>query len=148
MTKTNGELSHELILQIIKTRRAFRQSVQRQLKLNNVDMTFEMLQVMHRLWQQQGISQQQLAIQTSKDKACLTNLIKNLVKKGWVVRSENESDRRHKIINLTDKGEAMAGIVRPIMDGIYSESGSKMDNGQMLQCLGCLEKLGDIFNEI
>ena len=85
----NNETAHELILQILKTRMTFRQTIQRVLRTNNVDMTFEMLQVMHRLWKKPGVSQQYLAEQTAKDKACLTNLINNLEKKGWV-----EPDRR------------------------------------------------------
>ena len=54
----NNETAHELILQILKTRMTFRQTIQRVLKTNNVDMTFEMLQVMHRLWKKPGVSQQ------------------------------------------------------------------------------------------
>lgn len=37
------------MLQIIRTRQAFRQTVQRMLRSHNVEMTFEMLQVMYRL---------------------------------------------------------------------------------------------------
>lgn len=85
----NNETAHELILQILKTRMTFRQTIQRVLRTNNVDMTFEMLQVMHRLWKKPGVSQQYLAEQTAKDKACLTNLINNLEKKGWVERRGN-----------------------------------------------------------
>ena len=78
---TDSELAHELNLLILKTRMTFRQTIQRLLKRNNVDMTFEMLQVMHCLWKEQGVSQQTLAEKTAKDKACLTNLINNLEKK-------------------------------------------------------------------
>lgn len=53
----NNETAHELILQILKTRMTFRQTIQRVLRTNNVDMTFEMLQVMHRLWKKPGVSQ-------------------------------------------------------------------------------------------
>ena len=95
-----NEAAHELVLQILKTRMTFRQTIQRVLKSNNVDMTFEMLQVMHRLWKKPGVSQQYLAEQTAKDKACLTNLINNLEKKGWVERREDPSDRRNKQIHL------------------------------------------------
>ena len=87
----NNETAHELILQILKTRMTFRQTIQRVLRTNNVDMTFEMLQVMYRLWKKPGVSQQYLAEQTAKDKACLTNLINNLEKKGWVERRGNGS---------------------------------------------------------
>ena len=83
---TNNESARELILQILRTRMAFRQTLQRVLKRHNVDMTFEMLQVMNCLWNEQGISQQSLAEKTAKDKACLTNLINNLEKKNWVIR--------------------------------------------------------------
>lgn len=47
---TNNESARELILQILRTRMAFRQTLQRVLKRHNVDMTFEMLQVMNCLW--------------------------------------------------------------------------------------------------
>ena len=53
----NNETAHELILQILKTRMTFRQTIQRVLRTNNVDMTFEMLQVMHRLWSASNIWQ-------------------------------------------------------------------------------------------
>ena len=49
---TDSELAHELNLLILKTRMTFRQTIQRLLKRNNVDMTFEMLQVMHCLWKE------------------------------------------------------------------------------------------------
>ena len=60
-TMTNNESARELILQILRTRMAFRQTLQRVLKRHNVDMTFEMLQVMNCLWNEQGISQQSLS---------------------------------------------------------------------------------------
>ena len=90
---TNNESERELVLQTLRTWMAFRQAVQRVLKRHNVDMTFEMLQVMNCLWNKQGISQQSLAEKTAKDKACLTNLINNLEKKNWVIRKETPDQR-------------------------------------------------------
>lgn len=63
---------------------AFRRAMQRTLKDNNAGITFEMLQVLSSLWHEQGITQQALAERTAKDKACLTNLMNNLEKKGYV----------------------------------------------------------------
>lgn len=88
----NNEAAHELILQILKSRITFRQTIQRVLKSNNVDMTFEMLQVMHRLWKTPGVSQQYLAQQTAKDKACRASvaaglssiLLPSTICSGWV----------------------------------------------------------------
>jgi len=70
-----GAEFRELMLQIVRTRMAFRRSMQRTLRKNNAGITFEMLQVLSSLWHEQGISQQILAERIAKDKACLTNLI-------------------------------------------------------------------------
>ncbi len=145
---TNSEQAHELMLQMIRTRRTFRQAVQRMLRSHNVEMTFEMLQVMHRLWEQQGISQQQLAQLTSKDKASLTNLINNLVRKGWVTRREDAADRRSRLIFLTATGKALAGIVKPILKEIYDRTGERMNTGEMILATACLGKLHGILDEI
>ena len=76
-----GAEFRELMLQIVRTRMAFRRSMQRTLRKNNAVITFEMLQVLSSLWHEQGISQQILAERIAKDKACLTNLMNNLRRK-------------------------------------------------------------------
>ena len=65
-----GAEFRELMLQIVRTRMAFRRSMQRTLRKNNAGITFEMLQVLSSLWHEQGISQQILAERIAKDKAC------------------------------------------------------------------------------
>lgn len=100
-----GAEFRELMLQIVRTRMAFRRSMQRTLRKNNAGITFEMLQVLSSLWHEQGISQQILAERIAKDKACLTNLMNNLEKKGYVYRREDPADRRNKLVFLTPEGE-------------------------------------------
>lgn len=145
---TNSESAHELSLLVLKTRMSFRQVVQRQLKQNNIDMTFEMLQIMHRLWTEQGVSQQNLAEKTAKDKACLTNLINNLEKKDWVTRKEDPSDRRNRLIFLTPEGEELADRVRALLKGIYDQAGEQMNAKCLQSCINHLTKLNEIFDKI
>lgn len=111
-------------------------------------MTFEMLQVMHCLWTEQGVSQQTLAEKTSKDKACLTNLINNLEKKGWVYRQEDPNDRRNRQIFLTPIGEELAGTVRPLLKDIYVQAGKKMNNKRIEACMNHLRLLNEILDKI
>lgn len=145
---TDGDLAHELTLKMLGVRMTFRQAIQRTLRANQVEMTFEMLQIMHRLWTRQGVSQQYLAQQTAKDKACLTNLINNLVKKGWVVRRGDENDGRHRLIYLTVAGEQMANRVKPLLTDIYDRVGSQMNPEEMALCINCITKFNAIFDEI
>ena len=105
-----GAEFRELMLQIVRTRMAFRRSMQRTLRKNNAGITFEMLQVLSSLWHEQGISQQILAERIAKDKACLTNLMNNLEKKGYVHR---------KLVFLTPEGEEFKEQIRPILDQVY-----------------------------
>lgn len=143
-----NEAAHELVLQILKTRMTFRQTIQRVLKSNNVDMTFEMLQVMHRLWKKPGVSQQYLAEQTAKDKACLTNLINNLEKKGWVERREDPTDRRNKQIHLTAEGEELSHRVKPLIRNVYDEVGARLTTRQIESFMNNLKKLDEILDKI
>lgn len=111
--------SRDCILQIIRTRMASRQAMQRFLKNTGAGITFEMLQIMSCLWQEQGISQQILAERVAKDKACLTNLMQNLERKGYVYRTEDPADRRNKLVYLTDKGEAFHQWLAPQLELYY-----------------------------
>ena len=101
-----GNEFRELMIQIFRTRMAFRRAMQRTLKDNNAGITFEMLQVLSSLWHEQGITQQALAERTAKDKACLTNLMNNLEKKGYVYRKE----------------EALKVQIRPILNLVYANA--------------------------
>lgn len=144
----NSEPARELILQMLHTRMAFRQTIQRVLKTGNIDMTFEMLQVMHCLWKNQGISQQSLAEQTAKDKACLTNLINNLEKKGWVIRREDPDDKRSRLVYLTESGEKLAQRVNPLTKGVYKEIEQHISDKQIQSCLAGMNKITEILNKI
>lgn len=53
-----SEPSRDLFLKILSTRMAFRQTIQRVLKRNKIEITIEMLQIMHCLWRKEGVSQQ------------------------------------------------------------------------------------------
>lgn len=144
----NYNSSRELILQMMRTRMAFRQSLQRVLKDNNVDMTFEMLQIMSSLWHEQGISQQALAEKTAKDKACMTNLLANLEKKNWIIRKESPADRRNRLVYLTPAGEEMADHVRPLIKDFYSKTGQAMGADNLNACSNYLQKLYEIFSQL
>lgn len=144
----NGDTAHELVVQILKSRMTFRQTVQRMLKQHNMDMTFEMLQIMYRLWIEQGVSQQFLAEKTAKDKACLTNLINNLEKKGWVKREENPVDRRNRLVYLTREGDRLREQALPLLHTIYEKVGEKISLSQLESCNKYLKKLNNVLNEI
>lgn len=143
-----SEPSRDLFLKILSTRMAFRQTIQRVLKRNKIEITIEMLQIMHCLWRKEGVSQQYLAERTAKDKACLTNLINNLEKKGWVIRKEDPSDKRNRLIFLTTEGRELSLQIRPLTDELYAQLTKKMGEKQVQSTINNLTKLSYILDEI
>lgn len=143
-----SEQARELFLKILSTRMAFRQTIQRVLKRNEVGMTFEMFQVMNRLWLKEGVCQQFLAEQTAKDKACMTSLIKNLKKKGWAITGEDPSDKRNRLVFLTNEGRALSLQVRPLLNEVYAQITDKMTEKKVQACINHLIKLTKILDEI
>lgn len=119
MQEKVNNISRECLRQLIRTRMASRQAMQRFLKNIGADITFEMLQIMSCLWYEQGISQQILAERTAKDKACLTNLMLNLERKGYVCRREDTRDRRNKLVFLTEEGERFRRWMVPQLQEYY-----------------------------
>lgn len=125
---------------------ASRQAMQRFLKEIGAGITFEMLQVMSCLWKQQGISQQTLAERTAKDKACMTNLINNLEKKGYVYRTEDGNDRRNKLVCLTESGEEYRKWITPKLDGYYRGIYDKLDKDRLSETETLLKELQDVLD--
>lgn len=115
--------------------------MQRLLRESNADITFEMLQVMSCLWMEQGISQQVLAERISKDKACLTNLMTNLERKGYVCRRENPKDRRNKLVYLTDEGEAFHQWIAPALASYYGQLEKVLGAEKLRQAVEQLKEL-------
>ena len=141
MNDNERMISRECIRQLIRTRMASRQAMQRLLKDIGAGITFEMLQVLSCLWSEQGISQQTLAERTAKDKACLTNLMNNLEKKGHVCRREDPADRRNKLVFLTEEGERFRRWIAPHMDEYYYRLEQQAGVGNLVQLIDQLKHL-------
>lgn len=115
--------------------------MQKFLKDTGAGITFEMLQIMSCLWNEQGISQQTLAERTAKDKACMTSLMLNMEKKGYVTRREDPEDRRNKLVYLTGKGEEFRKWIAPKLQEYYRRIENCMTEEELEQTGQMLKKL-------
>lgn len=136
------------MLSVVRTRMAFRRAMQRTLKRNEAGITFEMLQVLSCLWNEQGITQQVLAERTAKDKACLTNLMLNLEKKGYVCRKEDASDRRNKLVYLTSEGERFREQIRPVLDQVYVNAEKSIGQETLHRMLSELDTVFNVLENV
>jgi DNA-binding MarR family transcriptional regulator len=126
---------------IVTVNTAYRQFIQSKCKEHNVDLTYEMLQVMACLWKKDGINQQEIANITVKDKASMTYLIDNLTKRGLVSRQEDANDRRNKLILLTEQGKCLKVKIQPIIDEMYAAAGKDLDIDILNECMESMDKV-------
>lgn len=111
------------------------------LKENNLDLTFEMLQVLIILYKKEGVNQQELANILHKDKASLTYLIDNLSKRNLVQRSEDAADRRNKIITVTSEGARLKTTVTAWIDEMYTVAGRDIPVQTIKEGIELFEKI-------
>ena len=120
-----------------------RQFLQKKFRENNIDLTYEMQQVMACLWKTDGIRQQELADKTLKDKASLTGLINNLAKRKLVKRVEDTGDRRGKLIFLTTSGKKLGKEIEPWLEEMYSMVGDNIDINMIGKCMEVVQQMVD-----
>lgn len=108
-----------LIDAILNIRIAMKQYVQRRIREDKLDLTYEMVQVLAVLWRKGEINQQEIADRVQKNKASVTSLLDNLAKRNLITRNEDSIDRRNKIISLTDSGKEYEKQLEPLLNGFY-----------------------------
>lgn len=127
---------------------SFRQSIQKSMKLNKIDLTFEMLQIILYLERRDGVNQKELAEKTFKDKASLTSLLKNMEKKRLVSRVEDSEDRRNKKVFLTSQGREYGDKMRPLLKEIYVAVGKNTERKQIELSINYLQELNNVFKNV
>jgi DNA-binding MarR family transcriptional regulator len=121
----------------------FRTFMRQQLKAVDLDLTAEMLQVLRYLWAHDGVNQQEIANAVNKDKATLTSMLDNLVRRGLVERQEDSQDRRSKRIRLTRKGWALEQQIAPMMDNMYAVAGLNLSAEKLRASIALLKQIAE-----
>ncbi len=117
--------------------------MQQKFRENQIDLTYEMHQIMACLWRKDGLKQQELADLTLKDKASMTFLIDNLTKRGLVRRADDPADRRSKLIYLTQKGKQLGKKVEPWVIELFTKASAGLKINEIRECINAVEKMRD-----
>ena len=90
-----------------KVSTAISRRLQRNLKNAKLNITSEQWTILYQLWLEEGLTQQELANLTFRDKPSITRLINNLEKMSLVIRVNDKQDRRSNLIYLTKEGRKL-----------------------------------------
>jgi DNA-binding MarR family transcriptional regulator len=90
---------------IVKAGRLIENKLKTDFEKENIDVTPQQWAVLTYLWNEEGISQQNLANAFSKDKTSMTRLLNNMEKNELIIRKQDAEDKRNKKIYLTLKSK-------------------------------------------
>lgn len=124
-----------------KASTAISRRLQRNLKDVKLNITAEQWSILYYLWIEEGLTQQELANFTFRDKPSITRLINNLERMGLVIRVNDKQDRRSNLIYLTKEGRRLkeVGMQQATLTIHESVAGIDEDNLKLAQQI--LEKV-------
>jgi len=136
-----------LVDSIIALRTSLKQYYIQKIKEQQLEITYEMLQVLAALWKKEQMNQQDIAIAIQKSKASVTPLIDNLCKRDLVRRVSDPNDRRNNLIELTVKGEEYRTLLDPVQQDLYCVILQEISEKKVLEITETLEKLTAIIEK-
>lgn len=90
--------------------------------LRPFELTPEQFGLLGRLWEQEGLSQRELADRLFKDKPTITRMLEKLEQRGLIRRQPDGHDRRVFRIFLTPAGRALEGPVLEALKDFRSQA--------------------------
>jgi DNA-binding MarR family transcriptional regulator len=122
-------LSKEIAVELNLTGCKLKQFLAAKLRQMDVPLTPEQFMLIDLLWNEGEMTQQQLADQMQKDKNSVTKLVDAIERKGFVIRKQNEHDRRANTLVLTEKANQLKpgakqkgiSILDQMLEGISEE---------------------------
>lgn len=105
------------------------------------DITPEQWAVLNRLWEQDGLSQVELAERTFKDKPGTTRILTLLERKGIVLRRRDAEDGRVMHVFLTKAGKELKEKLIPCAEEVLAKSGQNLTKEEVMQFTRTLKKI-------
>ncbi|MGG4491578.1 MarR family winged helix-turn-helix transcriptional regulator [Metabacillus idriensis] len=109
--------------------------------LSDYSVTYEQWQILCRLYEKDGQTQNQLALLNERDQASVSRLIDNMIKRGLVKRVPHESDKRTNLIFLTEAMKALQTELEGLASQTIADASAEISEQDMEICLAVLDKI-------
>jgi DNA-binding MarR family transcriptional regulator len=142
-----SQLALELGLAMSEMKSRLRQKIQTKINEYDPSLSFELIEILGLLWRNDGINQQEISNQISKDKSSITYLINNLVKRGLVERIEYKNDRRNKQVFLTQSGKKLMEKLYPWALELYEKAAGDIHEDELNNALLLIKRMTTNLNK-
>ena len=117
------------------------------LQENGINITPEQYLVLDILWDQQSLSQQNIADIIQKDKNSVTKIIDSLEKKSLVRRVVDKKDRRINKIELTDEAMALEKLTTEVAINFMNEVVKDIDKQELDNFVNVMQRMKNNLEE-
>lgn len=131
-----------------RTSRAIMKRLSKKFQDSGLDISYEQWSILVHLYRQDGQTQQALARTAVKDKAAITRLLNVLEKKNIVLRVPDRSDKRSKLIYLTNKAKEIKQDLIGFVEEMLDEAEAGIPEEEMAQCRHTLNKIFANFDRL
>ena len=136
----------EIGIYIDRTYKVVRQDLIGRFKQADVDITPEQWVILSKL-REGKMNQTDLANGSFKDKHTISRILDLLVKKGFVVRENDERDRRKYLIALTSKGEDVIQRAEPLVFESREKGWQNLEEEEYQQLITLLDKVFNNYSQ-
>jgi DNA-binding MarR family transcriptional regulator len=112
-------------------------------ELRPYDLTPEQWAVLNRLWEDDGLSQTELAERTYKDQPNTGRILAKLQRKELVLRRPDPADRRAVQVFLTDRGRALRPRLVPLGEGVNRRASQGLSDAEVATLAELLGRVHD-----
>lgn len=138
MARQDLEPLGELLLQICRLNRRRMHGL-----LDEIGLYRGQPHVLRALWDQEGLTQSELAHRLHRSAATITNMLKRMEKAGFVQRSSDPADERVSRVFLTDAGRGIQDRVKRVWREIEEQSFSGFGEQERSLMQGYLVRVRD-----
>ena len=141
MVKSKFKVEENLDCLLSKTVQVIKNSLHREFKEKELDITTEQWSVLAKLYYEEGIYQKQIGDYLSKDKPTITRILDLMEKKNLIIRMPDDKDRRKSKIYLTKDGKIAADKLVPIAEDFQNRLTSGFSREELYNFSKMLEKM-------
>ena len=125
-----------------KSIKSYRQYAQKQLIMNNFDITIDQWLILKSIKENSGLTQQQIGINVFKDYASVTRIIELLVKKNYLQRVAH-TDKRRFILRMTSEAEDLMRSIQKVINANRRKALDGIDEDKFMSLNETLNKIID-----
>jgi len=106
-----------------------------------LDLTKEQMVVLKKLYENDGLNQNELAFLTYRDKSSLARLLTKMELKRYIKRKQSREDKRVNQVFLTTEGKKMYSKTRPVIKVLIDKMEHNIGGEQKKQMIELLQKV-------